>query len=72
MNAARLCALAAVAAMLSGCLEVQQHPAWVKGAFAGKSDNLPYQVRFHNDKRAWAAAVQDRTRKQNEYLRANP
>ena len=72
MSAPRLCLLAAAAALLSGCLEVDQHPVWVKGAFAGKQDNLPYQVHFHNDKLAWSAKVQDRTLKQNEYLRAHP
>ena len=72
MSAARLCALAAAVAMLSGCLEVRQEAAWVKGAFAGKRDNLPYQARFHNDKLAWAAAIQDRARNHNENLRARP
>ncbi len=65
-------ALAMLCALLGGCLEVEQYPAWVKGQFAGKPDNLPYQVWFHNDKLAWSAAIQNRTLKQNEYLRAMP
>lgn len=72
MKPARLAALAALTALLSGCLEVEQHPAWVDGQIAGKRDNLPYQVLFHNDKLAWSAAIQDRTLKQNEYNRAKP
>lgn len=72
MSPLRLCAVAACAALLAGCLEVDQHPAWVQGEFAGKRDSLPYQVHFNNDKMAWSARVQDRTLKQNEYLRANP
>lgn len=72
MSPARIAALAAVCAMLGGCLEVEQHPVWVKGQVAGKRDNLPYQVWFHNDKLAWSAAIQNRTLKQNEYIRAKP
>ncbi|SFD22464.1 hypothetical protein [Massilia yuzhufengensis] len=58
--------------LLSGCLEVDQHPGWLRGEFAGKPDNRPYQVRFHNDRLAWAAAQNNRNQKQNEYNRANP
>ena len=72
MRPARLCALAALSALLGGCLEVDQYPAWVDGQIAGKRDNLPYQVRFHNDKLAWSAQIQNRTLKQNEYNRAKP
>lgn len=72
MRPARTAALAALCALLGGCLEVAQYPAWVNGEIAGKAENLPYQVRFHNDKLAWSAAIQNRTLKQNEYLRALP
>ena len=58
--------------LLCGCLEVDQHPPWVDGQIAGKRDNLPYQVHFHNDKLAWAATIENRNLRQNEYLRANP
>lgn len=58
--------------MLCGCLEVRQHPPWVHGEYAGKADNLPAQAYFHNDRLAWAAAIADRNRLQNEYLRAKP
>ena len=65
-------ALAGLCTLLGGCLEVDQYPVWMKGEIAGKPDNLPYQARFHNDKLAWSAAIQDRTLKQNEYIRAKP
>lgn len=71
MRPARILALAACA-LLGGCLEVDQYPAWYEGEIAGKPDNLPYQLRFHNDRLAWSAAIQDRTLKQNEYIRAKP
>lgn len=57
---------------LCGCLEVEQHPGWINGAYDGKRDNLHQQVYFHNDKLAWAAAIANRNRKQNEYGRAKP
>jgi hypothetical protein len=53
--------------LLSGCLEVEQHPLWVHGEYDGKPDNLPHQVHFHNDRLAWSAAIADRNRLQNEY-----
>lgn len=72
MKRARIVLLAALCALLGGCLEVEQHSPWVRGEIAGKPDSLPYQVWFHNDKLAWSAAIQNRTLKQNEYLRAMP
>ena len=59
-------------ALLAGCLEVDQHPNWVKGMYAGKRDNRPMQTMFHNDKLAWWGMVANRTMHQNEYNRANP
>jgi hypothetical protein len=55
--------------LLGGCLEVDQHPPWVHGQYNGKPDNLPFQVHFHNDRLAWAAAIADRNHLQNEYER---
>ena len=57
---------------LSGCLEVNQHPGWIDGHYAGKRDNRAAEVMFHNDMLAWSAAISDRTQRQNEYNRANP
>ena len=39
---------------------------------AGKRDNRSAQIKYHNDKLAWNAALSDRTQRQNEYNRANP
>jgi outer membrane lipoprotein SlyB len=61
-----------LALALSGCLEVEQHPAWVKGQYAGKKDPRHFQTLFHNDKLSWGAAIVNRNNQQNEYNRANP
>lgn len=72
MNKRHILAVALLPILLSGCLEVKQHPAWVKGQYAGKPDNLPWQRLFHNDQLSWFAAISNRNSKQNEYNRANP
>ena len=68
----KACALAAPLLLLTGCLEVDQHPPWIKGEYAGKPDDRHFQRRFHNDRLAWWATVENRNGKQNEYNRANP
>lgn len=72
MKRAHIVATALLPFLLSGCLEVKQHPAWIKGQYAGKPDDLPWQRLFHGDRLAWFAALSDRNSKQNEYNRANP
>lgn len=72
MKPLRLAIAAALALALTGCLEVEQHPAWVNGKYAGKPDNRVAQVSFHNDKLEWKAAILNRNLQQNEYNRANP
>ena len=72
MNAVNIGAAALLTVLLSGCLEVDQHPQWVNGEYAGKRDSLPYQKHFHNDKGAWRAAITNRNHFQNEYERAMP
>lgn len=72
MSALRYAAAALTAMLLSGCLEVRQHPGWVNGAYDGKHDNRVAQAKYHNDRLAWFAAISDRTMNQNEYNRANP
>jgi hypothetical protein len=62
----------ALSLTLSGCLEVEQHPVWVKGQYAGKPDTRHFQTLFHNDKLSWFAAIVNRNNQQNEYNRANP
>ena len=68
----RILALLLLPFALSGCLEVNQHPGWKKGEYAGKPDSRHFQTRFHNDRLAWMAAIMNRNAKQNEYNRANP
>ena len=72
MRPATWCAAALLPCLLSGCLEVDQHPAWLKGQYAGKPDNRPAQVLFHGDRWAWTGAISNRQQKQNEYNRSNP
>lgn len=72
MKRSTLLALLVLPPLLSGCLEVQQHPVWRHGQYAGKADDRQFQRLFHNDKLAWFAAIQDRMLNQNEYNRANP
>lgn len=72
MKPLKLMAAALLATQLCGCLEVDQNPPYVNGAYAGKRDNLPAQARFHGDKLAWNAAISDRNLGQNEYNRAKP
>jgi len=62
-------AMLAITALLGGCLEVEQHPAWKDGAYDGKPDNLPADTQFHGDRLAWYAAINDRNVRQNEYAR---
>ncbi|MDB5747403.1 MAG: hypothetical protein JWP72_2251 [Massilia sp.] len=72
MKLLKLIAALPLALALSGCLEVEQHPAWIKGQYAGKEDPRHFQTLFHNDKLSWNAAIVNRTNHQNEYNRANP
>jgi hypothetical protein len=72
MRAAKLGAVALLATMLAGCLEVKQHPGWIRGEYAGKKDDRQFQRLFHNDKLAWFGVITNRNLNQNEYNRANP
>jgi len=58
--------------LLAGCLEVDQHPNWVHGMYAGKKDDRPSLRHFHNDKLSWWGTISNRNMNQNEYNRANP
>jgi hypothetical protein len=72
MKTPKYLAAGLLALALSGCLEVEQHPGWVNGAYAGKTDDRSAATSYHGDKFAWNAAMTDRARTQNEYNRANP
>jgi len=69
---AKYCALLAALAVLAGCLEVEQHPNWIRGEYAGKTDNRPSDTHFHHDRLQWWGTIQNRNMHQNEYNRANP
>ena len=71
MNSLKYGLGALLALMLSGCLEVEQHPAYMGGGYAGKQDNRSATARFHGDKMAQNAALSDRARNQNEYNRTH-
>lgn len=63
-------ALAAVTVLLlAGCLEVEQHPPHVDGAYDGKPDALPEQRFFGGDTAVWQATRVARQQLQNEYNR---
>ena len=72
MNKRNVVALLALAGLLAGCLEVEQHPPYVKRAFAGQRDNRAADVTFKGDNAAWKKAVDERNRGQNEYNRVHP
>ena len=72
MKMLKRASIAALPLALCGCLEVDQHPAWLNGGYAGKIDQLPYQQHFHRDRLAWSAAIANRNLYQNEYVRAKP
>ena len=65
-------ALAVMTVLLAGCLEVEQHPPWQRGAYDGKPDQRVHAAHFRGDRGAWQAAVTDRTHLQDEYRRARP
>jgi hypothetical protein len=66
------CAALLASLTLAGCLEVDQHPPYLHGEYAGKEDNRQQQVMFHSDKLSWSATILNRNMLQNEYNRANP
>ena len=65
----RVALMTLMALSLTACLDVQQHPAWVHGTYAGKPDDIPSQRHYHGDRLAWNAAIDNRNRRQNEYNR---
>jgi hypothetical protein len=68
----RLLILCLPLTLLAGCLEVDQHPNWVHGMYAGKKDDRPMHRLFHDDKLSWWGTISNRNMNQNEYTRANP
>lgn len=56
-----------VACVLSGCIEVNQYPAWADGRHDGRPDAAPDQAFVNGDRIARNAAVASRSHLQNEY-----
>jgi hypothetical protein len=69
MKRPRLALVALACTLLTGCLEVEQHPPWRQGQYDGKDDNLPQQRFHHGDRLAWMGTVINRNWKQDEYAR---
>ena len=64
------CGALAAAALLGGCLEVEQHPPYAGGFYDGKPDDLPEKVFFNGDTQAWARHLfGQRLPQQHEYNR---
>lgn len=55
---------------LSACGEYKQSVAYDNGMYQGKTDQRHWDnERFNHDQKAWAAAINERTQRQNEYKR---
>lgn len=72
MNRRSTAVIVALAAVLAGCLEVEQYPVWRDGHYDNKPDNLHPDTLFHRDRLAWNAAVLNRNQLQDEYGRTLP
>ena len=71
-RAAPLLVFGAIAAGLAGCGEIDQQ-AKTEKIFAGKKDTRAFESeKFGNDRKKWEAALAQRSRTQNEYLRTEP
>lgn len=64
-------ALGLATTLLAGCLEVEQHPRWIRGAYDGKPDQRAEHAHFAGSRLSWNAAVANRTQLQNEYQRTD-
>jgi len=72
MKILRIASVAVLPLALGACLEVDQYPVWKNGEYDGKSDNMPQQAYYDNDRMAWNAVLINRNQKQNEYNRTTP
>ncbi len=69
MKRALIAGLAGAALVLAGCGEIDQK-AKVEKVYAGKKDARPSEdPRFGGDRKKWEAALAERNKGQNEYLR---
>lgn len=69
MKRALIAGFATAALILTGCSEIDQK-AKVEKVYAGKKDARPADdARFGGDRKKWEAALAERSKGQNEYLR---
>lgn len=62
--------LAALAITLAGCGEYKQSVPYQDGQYQGKTDQRHWDnARFDHNAEAWAEALNQRARRQNEYNR---
>ena len=70
MSDRRLIVLIGLAVVLSACGEYKQSVSYDEGMYQGKTDQRHWDnERFNNDQKTWAAAVNERAQRQNEYKR---
>ena len=61
------------AALLAGCGEYKQSVPYEDGGYQGKKDTRMWDSeRFMHDPSVWKQIVNERTQRQNEYVRTEP
>jgi hypothetical protein len=62
-----------LAALLAGCGEYEQSVPYEDGGYQGKKDTRMWDSeRFMQDPSVWKQMVNERTQRQNEYVRTEP
>jgi hypothetical protein len=60
-------------AMLAGCGEYKQKVDYQDGGYQGKKDTRMWESeRFMQDPSVWKQMINERTQRQNEYVRTEP
>ena len=59
--------------MLAGCGEYKQKVDYADGGYQGKKDERAWESeRFMHDSSVWKQMINERTQRQNEYVRTEP
>lgn len=62
-----------MAVLLSGCGEYKQSVDYEDGGYQGKQDTRMWEgERFMQDRSVWKQMINERTQRQNEYVRTEP
>jgi hypothetical protein len=62
-----------LAALLAGCGEYEQSVPYEDGGYQGKKDTRMWDSeRFMQDPSVWKQMINERTQRQNEYVRTEP